>query len=153
MYMEQMKAQTALAIPTKQTRVASYLRVSNETGATLDTRSVKSRYYRQRILNHPDWNCVGVYCDSGVAGTDPMERTGFRRMMADCEAGEIDLVLAESMSRIARNICDVLRAVDYMDHIGVELSFEKENLITTSAERADMVSLRASSMRLSDHSN
>ena len=38
---------------------------------------------------------AGVYAEKGVSGTGKAKRTEFRRLIHDCEAGKIDVVLPQ----------------------------------------------------------
>ena len=49
---------------------------------------------------------VEVYADDGISGTNTAKRDEFNRMIADCEAGKIDLILTKSISRFSRNTLD-----------------------------------------------
>ena len=42
---------------------------------------------------------AGVYADEGTSGTVKKKRDGFLRLLQDCEAGKIDLLLTKSISR------------------------------------------------------
>jgi DNA invertase Pin-like site-specific DNA recombinase len=50
-------------------------------------------YYSELIQNNPEWEYVGVYADEGITGTIATKRDEFQRMIADCDAGKIDIVL------------------------------------------------------------
>lgn len=51
-------------------------------------------------------------------------------MLADCEAGKIDIILTKSLSRFARNTVDTLNVVRRLKELGIEVRFEKENMRT-----------------------
>ena len=86
------KIETAtLKLPTRK-RVAAYARISVERGRTLDSLSAQVSYYSDYIQKHNGWEYVGVYADSGETGTSA-KRDEFQRLIADCEAGKIDIVL------------------------------------------------------------
>lgn len=48
--------------------------------------------------------------------------------MADCRAGQIDLIITKSVSRFGRNTVDVLKACRELKTLGVDILFEIENL-------------------------
>ena len=58
---------------------------------------------------------------------------GFNRMIADCEAGKIDLVITKSISRCARNTQDCLKYSRMLKALGIGIIFEKENISTMDA--------------------
>ena len=54
-------------------------------------------------------------------------------MINDCEAGKIDIVLAKSISRFARNTVDLLETVRHLKDIDVEVRFEREHISSFSS--------------------
>ena len=107
-------------------RVAAYARVSMETELLLHSLSAQVSHYSKLIQANPEWEYAGVYADEGVTGTSTAHRDEFNRLMADCDAGKIDIVLAKSISRFARDTVDCLNAVRHLKNIGVEVRFERE---------------------------
>ena len=110
----------------RKNRVAAYARVSMETDRLNHSLSAQISYYSELIQKNPEWEYAGVYADSFISGTSTKNRTEFQRMIADCEAGKIDIILAKSISRFARNTVDLLETVRHLKSIGVEVRFEKE---------------------------
>ena len=49
-------------------------------------------------------------------------------MLAECEAGNIDIILTKSIQRFARNTVDLLNTVRHLKDLGIEVRFEKENI-------------------------
>ena len=72
------------------------------------------------------------------------KREEFQRMLEDCEAGKIDIVLTKSISRFARNTVDLLNTVRRLKELGVSVRFEKENIDSLSADGEVMLTLLAS---------
>ncbi|GFH40219.1 recombinase family protein [Lactococcus insecticola] len=128
----------------KRKRVAAYARVSVEKGRTMHSLSAQVSYYSSYIQNNPEWAYVGVYSDGGISGTSTGARTEFQRMIADCEKGQIDIILTKSISRFARNTVDLLETVRHLREIGVEVRFEKENIRSLSGDGELMLSILAS---------
>ena len=54
---------------------------------------------------------IEIYADEGIYGTSMEKRTDFKRMIEDCKAGKIDMVVTKSISRFARNTMDCLNFV------------------------------------------
>ncbi len=128
----------------KRRKTAAYARVSMETERLSHSFQAQTAYYENRIKCNPQWEYAGVYTDFGVSGTTTKGRSGFRRLLADCEAGSIDLVLVKSISRFARNTADLLSAVRRLKELGTEVWFEKEGIHTFSGEGELMLSVMAS---------
>ena len=123
-------------IPTMKPRkrVAAYARVSMESDRLNHSLSAQVSYYSELIQKNPEWIYAGVYADSGISGTGIKKRTEFQRLIADCDAGKIDIVLTKSISRMARNVVDLLDTVRHLKSIGVEVRFEKENINSLSSD-------------------
>ena len=125
-------------------RVAAYARVSMETERLQHSLSAQISYYNDKIQKNPDWLFAGVYADDGISGTGTAKRDEFKRLIADCEAGLIDIVLTKSISRFARNTVDLLETVRHLREIGVEVWFERENIHSMSGDGELMLSILAS---------
>jgi len=125
-------------------RVAAYARVSKETDGLLHSLSAQVSHYSALIQKNPEWVFAGVYADTGITGTSTKKRDEFRRMIADCNEGKIDIVLVKSISRFARNTVDTLDTVRHLKDIGVEVRFERERINSFSGDGELMLSILAS---------
>lgn len=130
--------------PPRRRRVAAYARVSKDTARLMHSVSAQVSYYSKLIQGNPEWEYAGVYADSGISGTGIRERDEFQRLIADCEAGKIDIVLTKSISRFARNTVDLLATVRRLKEIGVEVRFEKEHINSFSGDGELMMTIIAS---------
>ena len=106
--------------------------------------SAQVSYYSDLIQKNPEWEYAGVYADSGITGTLVAGRGEFGRMLDDCEAGKIDIILCKSISRFARNTVDLLNTVRHLKDIGIEVRFEKEQINSMSGDGELMLSILAS---------
>ncbi len=129
---------------TAKKKVAAYARISMESERMNHSLSAQISYYNGLIQKTPEWEFAGVYADDGVSGTGIAKRSEFQRMVADCEAGKIDIVLTKSIQRFARNTVDLLETVRHLKDIGVEVRFEKENINSMSGDGELMLSILAS---------
>lgn len=125
-------------------RVAAYARVSVDTDRTERSFSTQVSYFSNLIQSNPEWIYAGVYSDLGISGTSMEKRQGFRRMIADAEAGKIDIILTKSIQRFARNTVDLLHTVRHLKEIGVEVRFEKEHINSMSGDGELMLTILAS---------
>jgi len=134
------------AIPQMPTRkkVAAYARVSMETERLNHSLSAQISHYSELIQKHSDWQYVGVYADDGISGTGTSKRDEFRRMVEDCEAGKIDIIITKSISRFARNTVDLLNTVRHLKDLGISVRFEKEQIDSLSEDGELMLTLLAS---------
>lgn len=131
------------ALP-KRKKAAAYARVSRDTERLMNSVSAQISYYSSLIQGNPEWEYAGVYADCGISGTDISKRDEFIRMLADCEAGKIDIILCKSISRFARNTVDLLETVRHLKELGIEVRFEKEHINSLSEDGELMLSLLAS---------
>lgn len=125
-------------------KVAGYARISMESERMHHSLSAQISYYNALIQKKPEWEFAGVYADDGISGTGTAKRSEFLRMIADCEAGKIDIILTKSIQRFARNTVDLLETVRHLKDIGVEVRFEKENINSMSGDGELMLSILAS---------
>ncbi len=115
----------------KVQRVAAYTRVSTLLENQEDSFETQCAYYESLISSNPKMILVGVYGDQGVSGLSTKGRTEFARMMKDCKAGKIDLVITRSVSRLSRNMAECLETVNTLKELGIPVRFEKEGLTST----------------------
>ena len=125
-------------------KVAAYARVSVETELLLHSLSAQVSHYNELIQGNPEWQFAGVYADEGITGTKTAPRKEFLRLVDDCDAGKIDIVLVKSISRFARDTVDCLNTVRHLKSIGVEVRFERENISSFTADGELMLTLLAS---------
>ena len=125
-------------------KVAAYARVSMQSERMMHSLSAQISYYSKIIQKNPDWEYAGVYADDFISGTNTVKRDEFKRMLADCEDGKIDIILTKSISRFARNTVDLLETVRHLKAKGIEVRFEKENINSMSGDGELMLSILAS---------
>lgn len=113
-------------------RVCAYCRVSTDDAKQTSSYELQKNHYEEMILEHPGWELVGIYADEGISGTSMKHRDAFNRMMADCKAGKIDLIITKSVSRFARNIVDCIANVRELAALPkpVGVFFETEHIDT-----------------------
>ena len=114
----------------KKLRVAAYCRVSTTSDTQDGSFEVQCEYYEKLIRSDPNMEFVGVYGDHGKSGRAMRGRKELNRLIKDCEAGKIDLVLTKSISRFARNMLECVEAIRHLKECSVTVRFEKENLDT-----------------------
>ena len=124
-------------------RVAAYARVSSGKDAMLHSLSAQVSYYSDHIQKNPEWEYAGVYVDEALTGTKD-NREGFQRLLADCRAGKIDMVLTKSISRFARNTVTLLETVRELKTLGVDVYFEEQNIHSLSGDGELMLTILAS---------
>lgn len=131
-----------LAKLTAKKRVCAYARVSSDKDEAFHSLSAQIGYYQQIIAENPDWEFVEVFSDRGITGTK-QNREGFQRMLAACREGKIDIVLAKSITRFARNTLILLETVRELRSLGIDIQFEEERINTLSEKGELMISILA----------
>ncbi|GHU79322.1 hypothetical protein AGMMS49992_31150 [Clostridia bacterium] len=78
------------------------------------------------------WHLVDIYADEGKSGTATKHRDDFNRMIADAEAGRLDVIVTKNVSRFARNLINGIETARRLLALPkpVEIFFEEENLST-----------------------
>ena len=92
-------------------RVAVYARVSTDNIQQTSSYELQKKYYEEFVVHHPNWTLVKIYADEGISGTSLAHRDEFNRMISDCRAGKIDMIITKSVSRFARNVVDCISMV------------------------------------------
>lgn len=129
---------------TTTVRVAAYCRVSDLTGRLPGSLAAQVSYFHRLIASTPGWEEAGVYSDLGITGTSTAHREGFHAMMDAARAGEFEILLVKSVSRLARNTVDLLTTIRELKALGVAVRFERENIDTSTASGELLLTLLAS---------
>lgn len=122
-------------------RVAPYCRVSTDLDEQQNSFDAQCQYYTELINNNPEWQLVKIFADEGVTGTQVKHRTEFLKMMRYARQGKIDMILAKSVSRFARNTVESLNAIRELTSLGISVYFEKENLDTMTQQDEVMLTI------------
>lgn len=116
-------------------RVAVYARVSTDDPRQTSSYELQKNHYQDLVTRHPGWVLTDIYADEGISGTSLQHRDSFLRMIDDCKAGKIDLIITKSVSRFARNVLDCIGYVRQLAamHPPVGVLFETENIYTLNS--------------------
>ena len=128
----------------KNLRVAAYCRVSTNSEEQLTSYQNQVEYFTEKISREPNWTLVEVFADEGKTGTSTCKRKNFLRMIRMCRQGKIDMILAKSVSRFARNTVDTLTTVRKLKEKGVGVTFEKENIDTLDSKGELFITIMSS---------
>lgn len=133
---------TMPAVKKDKIKAAAYVRVSTENKQQLESLKIQYSYYLYLILKNPRFSLAGIYMDDS-SGTTTKGRDEFNRMIEDCKAGKIDLIITKSISRFARNTVDTLTYLDMLGNLEqkVEIWFERENLRSLDQKSAIIIKL------------
>ncbi|MBQ7370445.1 MAG: recombinase family protein [Blautia sp.] len=128
----------------KVLRVGCYCRVSTDLAAQESSFASQQSYYKALISEHPGWILQDIYADEGISGTGTEKRSEFKRMIADCEEGKLDLIITKSISRWARNTVDSIQFIRKLKALGISVIFQKENINTMDASGEVLLTILAS---------
>jgi len=123
--------------PRPYLRVAAYCRVSTDHDEQLGSYRSQQNYYENIISEHSGWVLSGIYADRAT-GRNITHRPRFNDLMADCRAGQIDLIITKSVSGFGRNTVDVLKACRELKALCVDVHFEVEE-IRLSNQHSDLL--------------
>lgn len=135
-------------------RVAIYVRVStDDPNQTSSFELQKNHYCDDVISKNPSYNLVGIYADEGISGTSMAKRKEFNRMIDDCHAGKIDLIITKSLSRFARNLVDTVTTIRDLAQLRppVGVLFETENIFTLDKDKEVILSILATLAQEESH--
>ena len=123
-------------------KVAVYCRVSTQQEVQYNSLEAQRTYYERLIENRPEWTLVGIYADQ-ASGRNNKKMNDFQRMLADCRARKIDLILVKSISRMGRNTVEFLKACSELNCLGVEVFFEVEKVYASDPRAVRMLTIFA----------
>ena len=124
--------------------MAAYCRVSTDQEEQLLSYENQVNYYTNYIQENQAYSFAGIYADEGISATNTKKRDQFKRMIADCRDGKIDLIITKSISRFARNTLDCLNYVRELKELGIGIIFEKENINTLDAKGEVLLTILSS---------
>lgn len=117
---------------TSEKRVAVYARVSTDGINQTSSYELQKNHYEDMINKRPGWTLVDIYADEGISGTSLQHRDAFKRLMRDCDAGKVDMIITKSVSRFARNIVDCIDNARHLRALNppIGIFFETESIYT-----------------------
>lgn len=135
----------------KKLRAAAYCRVSTLMDSQDGSFETQMSYYRSK-LSADCYTLVDVYGDHGKSGRTMDNRPEFQRMLADVEAGKIDIIFCKSISRFARNMAECMKTIRHLKELGVVMVFERESLRTDTLGVDLILSIMATVAEEESHS-
>lgn len=113
-------------------RTAVYCRVSTAMDSQDGSFETQMDYYRNLVERSTMLTLVDMYGDHGKSGRSMKGRPELKRLLEDCAAGKIDLILTKSISRFARNMKECVETIRKLTALKVRVYFEKENIDTAN---------------------
>ena len=103
-------------------RCAIYTRKSSEEGLDQEFNSLDAQYEACSAYivsqKHEGWKLVAVRFDDGGISGGTMERPALQRLLAEIDAGRIDMVVVYKIDRLTRALADFVRLVERLDAKG-----------------------------------
>lgn len=134
-------------IPAKNDRleksVAIYCRVSTNEKEQLYSLAAQISALTRAVANVSQWRLADVFIDIASAKGE-VPRREFERLIRECEAHNISVVLTKSISRFGRDTVETLSALKLLKAAGVRVIFEQENLDTDEVDSNLMISVMES---------
>lgn len=123
--------------PVKRSRCAAYTRKSSEEGLEQDFNSLDAQREACAAFiqsqKHEGWTIVPTLYDDGGYSGGTMERPALKRLLADIEAGRVDVVVVYKVDRLTRALSDFAKLVDVFDRRGVSFVSITQQFNTTSS--------------------
>ena len=124
-------------------KVGIYCRVSTAEKEQLYSLAEQISALTRAVANVSQWRLADVFIDIASAKGD-IPRREFERLMKECEAHNISVVLTKSISRFGRDTVETLTAINKLNAAGVRVIFEQENLDTDEVDSDLMISVMES---------
>ncbi len=123
--------------PPRKIRCAVYTRKSSEDGLEQEFNSLDAQREAGEAYiasqRHEGWIPVPDYYDDGGISGGTLERPALRRLLADIEAGLVDIVVVYKVDRLSRSLMDFARLVDLFDRHNVSFVSITQQFNTTSS--------------------
>jgi site-specific DNA recombinase len=118
-------------------RCAIYTRKSSEEGLEQEFNSLHAQreaceaYIQSQ--RHEGWTCLPqAYDDGGLSGAT-LDRPALQRLLADIQAGKVDIVVCYKVDRLTRSLADFAKIVEIVDAKGVSFVSVTQQFNTTTS--------------------
>jgi site-specific DNA recombinase len=122
---------------TKVSRCAIYTRKSSEEGLEQDFNSLHAQrescdaYIKSQ--RHEGWTPLPALYDDGGYSGGSTDRPALKRLLADIQAGLIDVVVVYKVDRLTRSLADFAKIVEIFDAAGVSFVSVTQQFNTTTS--------------------
>ena len=121
----------------KRRRCAIYTRKSTEEGLEQSFNSLDAQREACAafILSqaHEGWEAIDELYDDGGYSGGSMDRPGLEALLADVEAGNVDVIVVYKVDRLTRSLADFARIVDILDKQGASFVSVTQAFNTTTS--------------------
>ena len=120
--------------------VGIYCRISSNDKEQLNSLVEQISALTRAVANVSQWKLCDAFIDICSAKGES-KRKEFERMLQECEAHNISVILTKSISRFGRDTVDTLEALKRLKVAGTRVIFEDENLDTADAANELIISV------------
>lgn len=118
-------------------RCAIYTRKSNEEGLEQDFNSLHAQreaceaYIRSQVGE--GWRLLPIHYDDGGFSGGNMDRPGLTKLLADVDAGNVDVIVVYKVDRLTRSLMDFAKIVERLDARSVSFVSVTQAFNTTTS--------------------
>lgn len=126
-------------------RCAIYTRKSVDEGLEMEFNSLDAQ--REAAENYiasqkgKGWVCLPERYDDGGYSGGTLNRPALARLLADCEAGKIDVILVYKIDRLSRSICDFADLTKKFDRWNVSFCSVTQDINTATSSGRMMLNI------------
>lgn len=102
--------------------VVAYCRVSTNKESQFDSFEAQKQFFVDYAESN-NLNLIHTYSDKGITGTSTKKRAGFNQMMEDSRKGIFKCVLVKDISRLSRNIVDLVNCIRDLTDRDINVKF------------------------------
>lgn len=118
-------------------RCAIYTRKSTDEGLeqsfnSLDAQREACEAY-VKSQQHEGWQAIASHYDDGNYSGGNMERPALKRIMADIEAGKVNVIVVYKVDRLTRSLADFAKMVEHFDKYKVSFVSVTQHFNTTTS--------------------
>src|SRR3974390_2270142 len=121
----------------QQVRCAIYTRVSTDHGLDQEFNSLDAQYEASRAYirsqAHAGWLQIRMRYDDGGFSGGNTDRPALQELLADVQAGKIDVIVVYKVDRLTRSLADFAKLVELFDQHGVSFVSVTQQFNTTTS--------------------
>jgi site-specific DNA recombinase len=121
-------------------QVAIYARVSSNSVEQLNSLTSQISGLIRLTTANPTWLLVDTYIDIASSKTGS-HRKEFNRLLSDCTANKVDIVITKNVSRFGRDSLEILSALEQLRETNTRVIFETEEIDTDKTDSRLMISI------------
>jgi site-specific DNA recombinase len=123
--------------PRRALRCAVYTRKSSEEGLEQAFNSLHAQREACEAFiksqRHEGWTCLPEHYDDGGLSGATMDRPALQQLLADIQAGKVDVIVCYKVDRLTRSLADFAKIVEVFDQKGVSFVSVTQQFNTTTS--------------------